>query len=62
MKYHMSTEKGVSEEFIYHSDNHPCYGTRQGTTDFSPKWNFNNNIIAKAYGKKAYGCRVHDPT
>eukprot|EP00957_Ditylum_brightwellii_P162748 12393370-Ditylum_brightwellii.AAC.1 len=27
VKYHMSTEKGVLEEFTCHSDNHACYGT-----------------------------------
>eukprot|EP00957_Ditylum_brightwellii_P115487 8809235-Ditylum_brightwellii.AAC.1 len=57
MQYHMSTEKGVLEEFTCHSDNHPYYGTGQGATDSPSKWNFNDNIIAKAYGKKAYGCR-----
>eukprot|EP00957_Ditylum_brightwellii_P045797 3474285-Ditylum_brightwellii.AAC.1 len=62
MQYHMSTEKGVSEEFTCHSNNHSCYGTGQGATDSPPKWNFKDNIIAKAYGKKAYSCRVHNPT
>eukprot|EP00957_Ditylum_brightwellii_P083826 6371694-Ditylum_brightwellii.AAC.1 len=60
MQYHMSTEKGVLEEFTCHSNNHPCYETGQGATDSPPKWNFNDNIIANAYGKKAYSYRFVD--
>eukprot|EP00957_Ditylum_brightwellii_P132300 10087928-Ditylum_brightwellii.AAC.1 len=37
MQYHMSTEKGVLDEFNCHSNNHPSHGTGQGTTDSPPK-------------------------
>eukprot|EP00957_Ditylum_brightwellii_P061517 4668463-Ditylum_brightwellii.AAC.1 len=37
LQYHMSTEKGVSEEFTCHRNNPPSYGTRHGTTDSPPK-------------------------
>eukprot|EP00957_Ditylum_brightwellii_P196429 14966067-Ditylum_brightwellii.AAC.1 len=62
MQYHMSTEKGVLEEYNCHSNNHPSHGTGQGTADSPPKWNFNDNILAKAYGKKAHSCMLYDPT
>eukprot|EP00957_Ditylum_brightwellii_P132680 10116776-Ditylum_brightwellii.AAC.1 len=62
MKYHMSTEKGISEEYKYHSEEHPSHGTGQGACDSPLKWNFNDNILVKAYSKKAYGCIIHDPT
>eukprot|EP00957_Ditylum_brightwellii_P132679 10116775-Ditylum_brightwellii.AAC.1 len=61
-KYHTSTKKGISEEYNCHSEEHPSYGTGQGACDSPTKWNFNDNILAKAYSKKVYGCIIHDPT
>eukprot|EP00957_Ditylum_brightwellii_P207598 15353686-Ditylum_brightwellii.AAC.1 len=62
IQYHMSTKKGISEEYNCHSKEHPSYGTGQGACNSPPKWNFNDNILSKAYSKKAYGCIIHNPT
>eukprot|EP00957_Ditylum_brightwellii_P019286 1454720-Ditylum_brightwellii.AAC.1 len=62
MQYHMSTEKGMLDDFNCHSNNHLLHGTVQGATDSPLKWNFNNNILANAYNKKAHGCMLHNPT
>eukprot|EP00957_Ditylum_brightwellii_P195506 14896062-Ditylum_brightwellii.AAC.1 len=37
MQYHMSAEKGVSDEFNCHSNNHPIHSTGQGATNSPPK-------------------------
>eukprot|EP00957_Ditylum_brightwellii_P023880 1800860-Ditylum_brightwellii.AAC.1 len=62
MQYHMSTKKGTSKEYNCHSKEHPSYGIGQGACNSPLKWNFNDNILAKAYSKKAYGCIIHNPT
>eukprot|EP00957_Ditylum_brightwellii_P107648 8212487-Ditylum_brightwellii.AAC.1 len=62
MKYHMSTAKGVSELCNSNTEDSPIYGSSQGVTDSPTKWNLTDNIIAKAYNKKAKGCILKDPT
>eukprot|EP00957_Ditylum_brightwellii_P002362 181156-Ditylum_brightwellii.AAC.1 len=62
MKYHMTTTKGILEEYKSHLQEEPMYGSGQGATDGPAKWTFKDNVIAKTYNKKATGCRMHDPT
>eukprot|EP00957_Ditylum_brightwellii_P068377 5190977-Ditylum_brightwellii.AAC.1 len=62
MEYHMCTQKGISEGFSKNSKDKPIHRTGQGATNSPPKLILNDNLIAKAYGKKAKGCIMHDPT
>eukprot|EP00957_Ditylum_brightwellii_P046356 3518143-Ditylum_brightwellii.AAC.2 len=62
MKYHMTTAKGISEEFNQNTPDKPMFGAGQGATDGPAKWTLTDNIIAKTYNKKATGCTLHDPT
>eukprot|EP00957_Ditylum_brightwellii_P164507 12524531-Ditylum_brightwellii.AAC.1 len=61
MKYHMCTAKGVSEKYNVHGDDNPTWGTGQGACESPPKLTFTDNIITKAYNKKAIGCSIWDP-
>eukprot|EP00957_Ditylum_brightwellii_P120071 9162534-Ditylum_brightwellii.AAC.1 len=61
-KHHMNTEKGISKEYNSCTDEKLIYRTGLGAMDYPQKWNFNDNIIAKSYVKKAKGCMTWDPT
>eukprot|EP00957_Ditylum_brightwellii_P047520 3609056-Ditylum_brightwellii.AAC.1 len=61
MKYHMTTTKGISEEYNSHSQEEPMYGSGQGATDGPVKWTLKDNGITKTYNKKAPDCRMHNP-
>eukprot|EP00957_Ditylum_brightwellii_P088633 6750892-Ditylum_brightwellii.AAC.1 len=56
IEYHMSTAKGVSEEYNKHTQKELMYGSGQGTTYGLAKWMLNDNVISKTYNKKATGC------
>eukprot|EP00957_Ditylum_brightwellii_P192176 14629170-Ditylum_brightwellii.AAC.1 len=62
MKYHVTTTKGISEEYNSHSQEEPMYGSGQGTTGGRAKWTFKDNVITKTYNKKVTDCRMNDPT
>eukprot|EP00957_Ditylum_brightwellii_P083765 6367134-Ditylum_brightwellii.AAC.1 len=62
MKDHMSTAKVISEQYKRNTEDSLKYGFGQGATDSPTKWNLMDNIIAKAYNKKAKGCILKDPT
>ena len=61
MEYHMCTAKGVSARKFSNSMEKLAYGVGQGATDAGTKWIYTENIITRAYNKKAIGCRVTDP-
>eukprot|EP00957_Ditylum_brightwellii_P010770 816138-Ditylum_brightwellii.AAC.1 len=62
MRYYMNTAYGVSTETDQHSKTSPVHGSRQGATDASLGWGFKSHICLVQYDKKAYGCKIYDPT
>eukprot|EP00957_Ditylum_brightwellii_P060181 4571184-Ditylum_brightwellii.AAC.1 len=62
MEYHMSASQGTLEAYNKHSDTQPIYGVGQGATNAPTKSTLMDNIITKAFNKKAIGCILVDPS
>eukprot|EP00957_Ditylum_brightwellii_P180891 13780873-Ditylum_brightwellii.AAC.1 len=62
MKYYMNTAYGISKETNQHSKTSPVHGSGQGATDAPPGWGFASHICLVQYKKKAYGCKICNPT
>eukprot|EP00957_Ditylum_brightwellii_P113206 8632807-Ditylum_brightwellii.AAC.1 len=62
MRYYMNTSYRVSTETNQHSKNSPVHGSGQGATDAPPGWGFISHLCLVQWDKKAYGCKIYDPT
>eukprot|EP00957_Ditylum_brightwellii_P148391 11297609-Ditylum_brightwellii.AAC.1 len=58
----MNTAYGVSTETNQHSKKSPLHGSGQGATEAPPGWGFTLHLCLVQYNKKAYGCKISDPT
>eukprot|EP00957_Ditylum_brightwellii_P197390 15038853-Ditylum_brightwellii.AAC.1 len=62
MRYYMNTSYGVSTETNRHSKKSPVNGSGHRAIDAPPGWGFTLHICLLQYNKKAYRCKICDPT
>eukprot|EP00957_Ditylum_brightwellii_P188291 14334401-Ditylum_brightwellii.AAC.1 len=62
MRYYINTAYGVSTKTNQHSKESPVHGSGQGATDTPPGLGFTSHLCLVQYDKKAYGCKISDPT
>ena len=59
--YHIRTELGMSPTSYSHSDQHPIYGTGQGSGNSPMIWCFISSILYECYGSQSYEAKNSNP-